>query len=561
MKLNGENLCYGCMSILEENGRCPRCDFDMAEYKMSPHCIRPGNQINRYVIGRVLGEGNWGITYIGKDLLLDRAVAIKEYFPRQYVGRDTRKDNDNTVFVYNGQSDDSYQKELEKFYQEAKKLSKFYDVEGIVSVGDFFYANDTAYLVMAYVEGVTLKEHIKRYGAMDGSDVLRLMKPMMKALQSVHKEGIIHRDISPDNILVNKYGKLVLIDFGSARKKSGTRTQSMTVMFKRGYTPEEQYYNRGKQGTWSDVYSLCATMYFMLTAVPPHEAIDRMLEDRMVSLCDMPEVALSAVEKKAIMRGMAVKVNERTQDMSRLLEEIYGQNPAERSDNKKKKGILWKVLPGVFLFSLVFLWQQDFFAGDKAVSSDTFVSVSKKNGQGSPRPSVSAEPRKAVIRMPNLIGISKKEAIKRISQLGDSQLKVQWREAYSATVKKGDVIKQKIARGVEYERGTVQTQVLTVSRGVRKYKTPDVVGMSAGKARRLLKKRKLKAELHYVEDSRPEGSVLEQSIKPGKRVRAGLKIRLTVSAGEKNTDIKSQEKTTNQHKKPSQNDFVATIPE
>lgn len=323
--------CMGCMKAFpkgkDKRSTCPLCGFSLESYDRAPRCIRLGSILKeRYLIGRVLGEGSFGITYIGRDMLLDQIVAIKEYFPINHVSRDMleeESDTGNTVYVYAGDEDESYKNGLEKFYNEAKILAKFHGIAGVVSVIYFFYANGTAYLVMEYVDGITLKEYIKEHGPIAGERVLQMIHPVIKALSAIHKTGIIHRDISPDNILVNQKEELVLIDFGSARAERQTMTQSMTVLFKRGYTPEEQYRGRGNWGAWSDVYSLCATMYFMLTGIVPNESIERMIHDDIKLLRDMPHIRLSATEEDAIMRGMAVKANRRFQSMESLEAALY----------------------------------------------------------------------------------------------------------------------------------------------------------------------------------------------------------------------------------------------
>lgn len=323
--------CMGCMKAFpkgkDKRSTCPLCGFSLESYDRAPRCIRLGSILKeRYLIGRVLGEGSFGITYIGRDMLLDQIVAIKEYFPINHVSRDMleeESDTGNTVYVYAGDEDESYKNGLEKFYNEAKILAKFHGIAGVVSVINFFYANGTAYLVMEYVDGITLKEYIKEHGPIAGERVLQMIHLVIKALSAIHKTGIIHRDISPDNILVNQKEELVLIDFGSARAERQTMTQSMTVLFKRGYTPEEQYRGRGNWGAWSDVYSLCATMYFMLTGIVPNESIERMIHDDIKLLRDMPHIRLSATEEDAIMRGMAVKANRRFQSMESLEAALY----------------------------------------------------------------------------------------------------------------------------------------------------------------------------------------------------------------------------------------------
>lgn len=161
-----------------------------------------------------------------------------------------------------------------------------------------------------------------------------MIRPVIRSLHIVHQADIIHRDISPDNLLLTEQKKLVLVDFGSARVEDSTMTQSMTVMFKRGYTPKEQYLRRGKLGAWSDIYSLCATMYFMLTGVVPNEAIERMLQDTIVPLPKMSSVSLAQKQKNAIMKGICVKPEERWQSMLELYDALYYKKEENALDIK-----------------------------------------------------------------------------------------------------------------------------------------------------------------------------------------------------------------------------------
>ena len=191
MKMDRQHFCMGCMHPLREQGNCPFCDFLPEKYKATPRCLPLGVILeNRYLIGKVIGEGSSGITYIGKDLVLNMTIAVKEYFPLHLVSRDTRKELDNNVYVLAGEENKAYQKGLKQFYREAKILSDFHMMDGIVTVRDFFYANKTDYLVMDYINGMTLKKYIRQNGPMSSEDVLRLIKPVIVSLEAVHKEGI-----------------------------------------------------------------------------------------------------------------------------------------------------------------------------------------------------------------------------------------------------------------------------------------------------------------------------------------------------------------------------------
>lgn len=350
MKIRGWNRCIACMRLLEENGTCSYCHFRQEGYQPIPRCLKPGTELaERYVLGKVLGEGSFGITYIAWDNLLDTAVAMKEYFPASLASRYVTDGSDLNVYLYEKVENRNYQDNLQKYLDEAKSLSYFSELDGIVSVRDFFYANRTAYIVMSYVDGVSLKEYVEQNGKIDGDLFLKMLNPILSSLAKVHETGVLHRDISPDNILVTKENKMVLIDFGAARKEKMSETQSMTVVFKRGYSPEEQYCSHGKQGTWSDIYALCATAYFALTGTKPDEAIERVLGDEVQSLEKMSDIQLSNIQKRAIMKGMAVHPSERYQTVEELYGELYFRQ------DEKKLGVLIPYKTGIFIAASLLL--------------------------------------------------------------------------------------------------------------------------------------------------------------------------------------------------------------
>lgn len=309
--------------------------------------LLPGTVLKeRYILENVSGEGSFGITYIGWDLLLESRVAVKEFFPVSRVNRNAEQ-GEQDVYVF---EEEDYEQSLRRYLEEGKRLSRLNQVEGIVSIRDFFYANHTAYIIMEYIEGVSLKTHIEQNGPMPGNVVMGMMSPVLDALEKVHENGIIHRDISPDNIIVTKDNKLVLVDFGSARQVDGI-DRSLTVMVKRGYSSPEQYRSRGEQGAWSDVYAICATMYFMLSGKAPDEAIDRILDDETKSLLDMKEVLLSKKLKKAVMKGISLRYNERYQTVTELKKAL--RDTGEKEKELKK---WWKVCAVSVLGLVAVIW-------------------------------------------------------------------------------------------------------------------------------------------------------------------------------------------------------------
>ncbi len=326
------NLCYGCMATREGDGPCPHCGFDENTYQPAPHHLPPGTVLaGKYLLGRVLGEGGFGITYVGWDLNLEMKIAIKEYFPNGFVTRNSGFDK--TVTVMTGQKGDFFQRGLDKFVDEARRLGKFWGLPGIVSVKDYFQENKTGYIVMEFAQGQTLKSILKNTpdGRLSADQVFEMMKPVMKSLEKVHKAGLIHRDISPDNLMVDQEadGSLTvkLIDFGAARDFMADGERSLSVMLKPGYAPEEQYRSRGKQGPWTDVYGLCATMYRAITGKVPDESLDRMEEDQL-ERPSLLGVNIENWQEDALMKGLAVFQKNRFQSMEELEAAMYASAAA-----------------------------------------------------------------------------------------------------------------------------------------------------------------------------------------------------------------------------------------
>ena len=316
-------LCLSCMKDMGEATVCPHCGFNKTAYASPMHHLKPGSLLNgKYIVGKAIGEGGFGITYVGYDLNLEIKLAIKEYFPNGFASRDVS--NTDSVTIYSGEGYEMFEQGREKFINEAKILAKFDKLPGIVSVKDFFMENGTAYIAMEFVEGETLKEFLQRNGGKTPPDhIFAMMQPLMKSLAEVHKQGLIHRDISPDNIMITKDSKVKLLDFGAARDISADGQKSLSIQLKRGYAPEEQYRSHGKQGPWTDIYALCATMYRAITGVQPVEALERMQNDTLQRPSALG-IAIDPNKENALMYGMAVRAENRFQNIALLYNALYG---------------------------------------------------------------------------------------------------------------------------------------------------------------------------------------------------------------------------------------------
>lgn len=275
--------------------------------------------IGRYVIQKVLGQGGFGITYLGIDKLYGNKVAIKEYYPQKIAMR--KAQYEDVVTVTSIEEKNNYNKGKKRFLDEAQVMARFNKNEGIVKILDFFEANNTAYIVMEYLEGITLKQYLGKYGVLQFRNLIEMMLPLLEALIEIHSQGLIHRDISPDNIMVQHNGKLKLMDFGAARDYTESGNKSLTVILKPGYAPPEQYQTHGVQGPWTDIYALCATIYKCLTGITPPDAIARVMDDKFKEP-DQLDGKLSPDIKKILWKGMNIFPEERYQDIVEFGEDV-----------------------------------------------------------------------------------------------------------------------------------------------------------------------------------------------------------------------------------------------
>ena len=286
------------------------------------HCLRKGTRlIGRYTIEGVLGQGGFGITYLGIDELHEKKVAIKEFFPQGIVTRNIEYEDTVTV-TFVGEKD-NYEKGKERFLKEARTMAKFSKDEGIVKALDFFEINNTAYIVMEYLEGVTLKQYLRENQRIAPEDLIELLVPLIESLDEIHSQGMIHRDISPDNIMVLPDGRIKLMDFGAARDYTEFGEKSLSIVLKPGYAPPEQYQTHGIQGPWTDIYALCATMYKCITGENPPDAIERVMDDHLKKISEFG-IVIPPQEEAAIIKGMSVSAKDRYQDIKDFCEDLYG---------------------------------------------------------------------------------------------------------------------------------------------------------------------------------------------------------------------------------------------
>jgi serine/threonine protein kinase len=293
---------------------CPHCGWRGTNKQESAHHLAPGTLLGsgRYYIGGALGQGGFGITYLGWDNARSERVAIKEYFPLSLV---TRGPGGQSVSFAGEEARADFEYGLVRFMDEARVLASFSSTSSIVSILDVFKENSLAYMVMEYLNGQDLKHVLTGSGKRISPEFARdVALHVACALQAVHAQGLMHRDVSPDNIFITKDGKVKLIDFGAARFAFGTQNKSLSVVLKPSYAPVEQYQTRGNQGPWTDIYALGATLYRCVTGQLPPESLSRLEDDKLKPPSELG-VALPYAMEAAILKALAVKAKDRFQSV------------------------------------------------------------------------------------------------------------------------------------------------------------------------------------------------------------------------------------------------------
>lgn len=571
--------CLGCMEEYKEAYQvCPYCGYEVGTPPKEAYHMVPGTMLHkRYTVGQVIGFGGFGVTYIGFDNTLQRKVAIKEYLPSEFS---TRIPGQTEVTTYAGERTEQFNGGLTKFVEEAKTLAKFQSANGIVQIYNSFQENNTAYIVMEYLEGKTLKTYLEEKGRLPVEEAMKILEPVIQSLMKVHGIGIIHRDIAPDNIFLTKDGKVKLLDFGAARFATTTHSKSLSVIIKQGYAPVEQYRSRGDQGSWTDVYSLAATFYKMVTGVTPEDAMER-LEKNELKKPSALGVSISKNTETAIMNALNIKVEDRTPNIETFEQELYhDENVKSRKQHLGKGDVgkwpLWAkisvsgasvavatfavlLLTGIISFSRIEI--PDFMIpegqtrvpnvvnGEVDVAEATlseaelyFQIVDKQNSEYIPEGLVlsqSIDKGKIVeinnvvevvvsggqerIIMPDVYAYTRDDAVSLLSAQG---LVVETTEEYG-DLAVGAVLAQSVAAGEETYRGT--TIVLTISKGYDSYldeegvvDVPDFTGLTLQKAQALAKQYGLYiVKTGTKKASGKAGSILEQTPVAGSEAHQG----------------------------------------
>ena len=512
--------CMGCMSTYEAiDEMCPFCGYIEGTPAKEAYHIKPGSLLHdRYTVGRAIGFGGFGITYIAWDNKLMQKVAIKEYMPSEYA---TRVPGNLTVTIYDGERYTEFMTGLQKFLDEAHRLAKFQNVPGIVRILDSFSENLTAYIVMEYLDGMTLKQYLAEHGGkLPYEEAVEFILPVLAALQAVHKEGIIHRDISPDNIFITNDGEVKLLDFGAARYASTGYSKSLSVILKPGYAPAEQYLSHGEQGPWSDVYATAATLYRMITGIVPEEALERKEKDTL-----KPPSALGAKlpknAEKAILNALNVRVENRTASAEEFEAQLLSTANVIRVTEKGEKRFNAK-MPLWMRASLIAA------AGLAAVCIVLFATGVLKLGVGNRLIFSSTLFDGGDVNTPGVINLTQEEGSDAAARQGMTFYVMGAYE--STTAARGIIMSQDPAPGTKVPTGS--RLKVEVSTGPQYALIPDIIDTLWVDSEAKITSAGFIPKIFYENSNLvPEGAVISLGHPAGENFQIGEKLKVVVSQG------------------------------
>lgn len=517
-----QRRCLGCMEMyISFDNICPHCGYVNDSPPEEMYHLYPGTILDgRYLIGKVIGFGGFGITYIGWDQKLLRKVAIKEYLPGECA---TRIPGDENITVFEGEKEEQFQKGIVAFIEEARKLMQFQNYAAIVNVYDCFEANGTAYLIMEYLEGKTLQKFLEEKKRLNVDETLEIILPIIDDLQKIHETGIIHRDIAPDNIFITEEGMVKLLDFGSARFVALAQSKSLSVIIKAGYAPPEQYQSKGNQGSWTDVYSLAATMYRMLTGVTPEEALERMAEDHLLPPSKLGAKLLKNQET-ALLNALNTSVESRTKTLEEFKEQFLSMKTVMRQKDEHRSGqkmtgkklfrtgiitaaVLCVIVAGLFGSGIVRLGGNtieqkiDYSSGLVGNYKGFFYDDVKKDAKAN--------------------GIS----LEVVNTANDSN----GTSLTDDTI--GKILSQTPEAGTSLEDCDGKIRVV-ISAGTKQSQVQDYRGYTLEEAQKMAEKNNISlVEKQQEEGNVPAGYVLAQAAQPGEKIARDSVLEVTVSSG------------------------------
>ena len=522
--------CARCFQKYDSKYRvCLHCGYSEKDNPLEPQYLLPGTLLDaRYLVGAVIGSGGFGVTYAAWDQTLEMRVAIKEFLPGEFS---TRIPGQTAVTVYGGEKTEQFETGRDKFIDESRRLAKLQNVPGIVQIYNSFEENGTAYIVMEYLEGETLDQKLKRERRIPEQEAIKIMLPVLQALETVHKQGLLHRDIAPNNIFLTKEGEAKLLDFGASRSATGSHSKSLTVLYKEGYTAEEQYQSHGNQGPWTDVYAAAATLYKMLTGITPPGALERRRKDTLKEPSRLGVKVSQSVEN-ALMNALNVDIKNRTRSAMEFAEQLSGKTKVKehfvRTIEKRIGEIPLCIKLLIFLlFSGMFVFLICLFTGVISFRIEAFGNFLVADGQ---------------TRVPNIVNKEVEEA-QELLQKRMLSIRITDKQ-FSKEIPSDRILFQDSEAGSIVQQGTYIGVV--ISGGEKNEENgyeladeetfvPDIQYKSLEEAQELINAAGLIADVRYRQDNNvEEGRIIEQEMEAGSVVQKGETLIFYVS-GENST--------------------------
>lgn len=324
------DLCLNCFQLKGQSRICPNCGFAEGTEPAQPYYLSPGTVLGKhFIVGTVIGVGNYGITYRCYDSTLGVVVAVKEFFPMGFVSRAA---GEKRVWLRTQNQGHQYRDKVQRFLMEARSIARFGKAKDIVNVYDFFEENNTAYIIMEYVDDPLLQDYLEQCGRLDAETACKITESIVEAVKKLHAIGIIHRDVSPDNIFIAPDYSIKLFDFGSAHIEDSQTIEEKVI--KPGYTAPEQYADvEENSGFYTDIYSIGAILYHMLTGTPPQDGRERYRQDTLRSPLEAG-IKIDPSLDRVIMEAMAVRTDLRIQNMNQFSDALHGRRRAEYPQEK-----------------------------------------------------------------------------------------------------------------------------------------------------------------------------------------------------------------------------------
>ena len=513
-------FCNSCMAPYEDDDRCPNCGYSDSDPVNDSLYLPIGSTIkDRYTIGMVLGSGAFGATYIGWDRKSGRKVIVKEYLPTEFA---TRMPGNTAVIMFtDGKKQKQFHDGLVKFLEEAEKLRQLPSDNGVAQVLDSFNFNNTAYIVSEFLEGETLAQKQEREGTLPVAEAIELILPIINSIQLIHSQGMIHGNICPKNIFITTDNKVKLIDFAAYRNATTSLSRSLSVVVNAGYSAEEQYRSRSDLGAYTDVYSLGAVLYRMITGETPPDALER----RASYECDKHDIikpfrgGMLHNQATAIMNALNVRIEDRTQAAATFAQELTSNKKVTRRGNKIRIIDNGKLKKGIIVASVIAI---GCITSIIALFAAGIIDFGDGGFGSSPVPD-------GMTRVPS---VTSQDLTKSKEILSNADLRVSISDKqYSDEIPADFVLLQDIKAGTIVDTNTMVS--LTISGGQEKKLVPLVEGDTIENAKIMME------SLGFVVKAerspslyKTEGIVFSQDIEANKELAVGEAITLKVSNGE-----------------------------